>query len=99
MPGETVGHLADISFGGFKMLSKAPIETNTAYRLEISLPENYIFQKSFTVLARSCWCKTDINPDYFASGFCFIDLSLENFRLVKTLMLQYGLSSAATGVS
>jgi len=91
--GKNIGHLVDVSFGGFKMVSKSIMEPGNTYHFEIDLPEEYSFQKSFAVKGRSCWCKTDVNPDYYASGFCFIDLSLENFRLIKMLMQQFELNS------
>ncbi len=95
--GKDVGHLIDISFGGFKVLSKSPIHPGNTHCFKINLPDNHTFQKSFTVKARACWSQQDVNPDYYATGFCFNDLSLENFRLIKMLMHQYELDSSTSG--
>lgn len=89
-----VGHLADISLGGFKMVSKSHFPPGQDYHFRIHLPEDYCLKKSFAVKVRSCWSKTDINPDYLASGFCYIALSLESIRLIKMLMHQYELDSS-----
>ena len=93
-----VGHLADISLGGLKLVSESEIIPGNDFHLRICLPEDQYCQKSFTVKARSCWSKTDINPDYYASGFYYITLSLENIRIIKNLIQQYELNNTATCV-
>jgi hypothetical protein len=77
-------------------VSDSPIPPGNDFHFKIYLLENYQLQRSFHVKARSCWSKKDINPDYFATGFCFIALSLESIRLIKVLMQQYGLKSSVT---
>lgn len=93
-----IGHLADISLGGFKMISESEIPPGDDYHFQIYLPEGNRFKQSFTVKAKSCWSKKDINPDYFASGFCFVGLSLESIKLIKMLLHQYELDSSTSGL-
>jgi len=93
-----VGHLVDVSLGGFKILSESQIVPGTDYHFRIYLPEEHS-QESFTMKARSCWSNTDINPDYFASGFCFIEHSLESIKLIKMLMHRYELENSAVSIS
>ena len=93
---QEIGHLVDMSFGGFKMIGKIPMVRGNVYCLEISLPDDYFLQKSFKINARCCWLKTDINPDYYATGFSFTALTLENLQLIKKLMLHYGINSSVT---
>ena len=54
--GQLVGHLADISTGGFKLDSSAAIPLNKDFRLRIEL-NNEVADKAFmTFTARSRWC-------------------------------------------
>lgn len=96
--GRFIGHLADISLGGLKLVSESEIIPGNDFHFRICLPEDRFCQKSFNVKARSCWSTTDINPDYFAAGFCFSALSLESVRLIKTLIQQYELNNNAACV-
>jgi hypothetical protein len=95
---QCVGHLVDISLGGFKMLSKSLTIPGSDNHFRISLPEDHP-KESFTVKVRNCWSKTDINPDYFASGFCFIALSLESIKLIKMLIHLYELENSTANIS
>ena len=92
------GHLVDISLGGFKLISESHITPGNNYHFRIYLPED-ISHKSFTVKARACWCKPDINPDYYNTGFCFIALSLESLKLIKSLINRYELANSISGIS
>ena len=93
-----IGHLVDISLGGFMMISESQIIPGSDHHFSIYLPEDHS-QKLFTVKARTCWSKADINPDYFASGFCFIALSLESIKLIQMLIRSYELENSASNIS
>ena len=95
---QCVGHLVDISLGGFKMVSESQIETGKDYQFRIYLPEDHS-KEYLSIKGRSCWSKTDINPDYFASGFCFIKHSLESIKLIKMLIHRYELENSTSNIS
>ena len=95
---QCVGHLVDISLGGFKIVSESQMATGKDYHFRICLPEEHA-KESFTMKARSCWSTTDINPDYFASGFCFIQHSLESIKLIKMLIHRYELENSTANIS
>ena len=95
---QCIGHLVDISLGGFKIISESQIATGKDYHFRICLPEEHA-KESFTMKTKSCWSKTDINPDYFASGFCFIKHSLESIKLIKMLISRYELENSTSYTS
>ena len=95
---ECIGHLVDISLGGFMIISESQVLPGGDHQFRIYLPEGHS-QESFTVKARACWSKADINPDYFASGFCFITLSLESLKLIKMLIRSYELENTKSNIS
>jgi hypothetical protein len=88
-----LGHLVDISSGGFKMLSNFPLATGQDLHLQVHLPEIVCGYETFTVKAKPCWCKRDLNPDYFATGFKFIALSTEGIKIIRALIQLYELDN------
>ncbi len=67
--GQLVGHLADISTGGFKLDCSNVIPNNKDFRLRIELTSE-VANKSFMIfLARSKWCRIDpLDPTIFQRG-------------------------------
>ena len=92
---QCTGHLVDISLGGLKMIGESEISTGKTHQFNISIPEDHV-HKSFAVMAKSCWSKTDINPDYFASGFSFTGLSPEDTKFIKMLIKRYELGGGSS---
>jgi hypothetical protein len=89
--GELVGHLADISIGGFKLESQKPISKNTEYPLRIELSSD-ISDKSFIVfIANSMWCQTHIiDTTLFNVGFQIVDMSSDDLESFKKIYDMYG---------
>jgi len=54
-----VGHLVDISSGGFKLDSQEPIPTNKDYRFRMDLTSEVADKPTMTFIARSRWCQVD----------------------------------------
>ncbi|MGA7608422.1 MAG: PilZ domain-containing protein, partial [Anaerolineales bacterium] len=57
--GELVGHLADISTGGFKMESLKPIPPNLDFTFRIELTSEVANVPFMVFAARSKWCQRD----------------------------------------
>lgn len=89
--GELVGHLADISTGGFKLESSKPISPNMDFPFRIEL-SNEIADKSFMVfVARSRWCQPDnIDPTLFDVGFQIVNMTPGDFEIFRRMFEKYG---------
>jgi hypothetical protein len=88
-----LGHLVDISSSGFKMLSKAPVRPDKEFHFRMDLPETVCGLETFTTKTHCCWCKKDLNPDYFAAGFKFVGLSTEGIKIIRVLINIYELDN------
>jgi hypothetical protein len=88
---ELVGHLADISSGGFKLDSSKPIPPNTDIKFHMQLT-NEVANKSYMVfIARSKWCKVDpLDPFCYNVGFQIINISPADIEIFKRIMEKYG---------
>ena len=90
---QCIGHLVDISVGGLQMIGESEIAHGEDKDLIIRLPEDHPHE-SFSVKAKSCWSKTDVNPDYIASGHSFSGLSPEGIKFIKMLISRYELGNS-----
>ena len=93
--GQLVGHLADISTGGFKLDSSAAIPLNKDFRLRIELT-NEVANKSFMVfMARSKWCHSDpLDPTAFNVGFQITNMAPSDFEIFSRMFEKYGSEGA-----
>jgi hypothetical protein len=89
--GELVGHLTDISTGGFKLDSIKPIPANTDFNLHIDLTSD-VADKDFMVFtARSKWCQPDhIDPTSYNVGFQIINMTPADLDIFTRLFETYG---------
>ena len=89
--GKLVGHLSDISTGGFKLDSSAAVPINTTYRLRID-QTGEISNKSYLVFtARARWCQVDaFDPNLFNVGFQIVDMSSIDYDIFVKMFSTYG---------
>jgi len=89
--GELVGHLADISTGGFKMESPKPIPSNADFRFRIELTSDVANVPFLVFSARSKWCQRDhIDHNTFNVGFQIIDMNPADVEIFSRMFEKYG---------
>jgi hypothetical protein len=88
---ELVGHLADISTGGFKMDSQKPIPPNKDYRFRLDLTSEVADKPSMVFVARSRWCQVDpLDPFCYNVGFQLIDIAPGDLEIFNRIIERYG---------
>ena len=86
-----VGHLVDISSGGFKLDSQAPIPTNKDFRFRMDLTSEVADKPTMTFIARSKWCQTDpLDPFIYNVGFQLLNISPGDLEIFSRMMEKYG---------
>jgi len=90
--GNLVGHISDISSGGFKLDSKQPVPININFRLRID-QTNEISDKSFLVFSASAtWCQADpLAPGMYNVGFKITEMSPSDFDIFLKMFNTYGM--------
>jgi len=86
-----VGHLADISTGGFKMDSQTKIPLNTDMTLRIDVPDE-ISDKDFIIfIARARWCQNDrFDLTSYNIGFQLINIDPGDLLIFMRMFEKYG---------
>jgi hypothetical protein len=87
---EMVGKLVDITSEGLMMISEKAVPTQKSYFLDIELPEEIYGQTHLTFHAKSLWCKKDVNPEFFATGFQFLEITPEDIINIDYLIEHFG---------
>ncbi|MBI3738744.1 MAG: PilZ domain-containing protein [Chloroflexi bacterium] len=89
--GELVGHLSDISTGGFKLDSRQTIPLNRDFTLRVDLT-NEVANKTFMVfVARSRWCQPDhYDPSTYNIGFQIINMTPGDLDIFTRMFEKYG---------
>ena len=88
---ELVGHLTDISTGGFKMDSQGPIPVNKDFRFRMDLTSEVANKPSMTFMARSKWCEVDpLDPFTYNVGFQLINIAPGDLAIFNRMMEKYG---------
>jgi PilZ domain len=88
---ELVGHLADISPGGFKLDSLSPIPPNKDFRLRLDLTSEIANKSSMIFVARSKWCRVDpLDPFCYNVGFELINISPGDAEIFNRMIEKYG---------
>jgi len=88
---ELVGHLMDISSGGFKLDSSTPIPVNKDFRLRMDLTNEVADKPTMTFVARSKWCEVDpLDPFVYNVGFQLISIAPGDLNIINRMMEKYG---------
>ena len=89
--GQLVGHLTDISTGGFKLDCSRAIPINRDFRLRIELSADVANKNFMIFLAKSRWCHSDnIDPTSFNVGFQITQMAPSDFEIFTRLFEKYG---------
>lgn len=88
---EVVGHMADISSGGFKLDCSNPIPVNRDIRFSMSLTSEVADKPHMTFVARSRWCRVDpLDPYLYNVGFQLLTIAPSDLVIFHRMLEKYG---------
>jgi hypothetical protein len=86
-----LGHLVDISSGGFKLDSQQPIPVEKDFRLRMDLTNEVANKPAMVFVARSKWCEVDpLDPFVYNVGFQLINISASDIEIINRMIEKYG---------
>jgi hypothetical protein len=93
--GDLIGHLTDISTGGFKVDSTKALPVNADIRLRIDQLGEISNKMSVTFKARPIWCRQDqFDPNMFNVGFKIVDMAPGDHDIFLKMFNTYGVKSS-----
>jgi hypothetical protein len=88
--GVFLGYLGNMNAGGMMIISEDPMEIDCHYLLRIDLPDENYALPVLNFEAKSVWCKKDIDPNFYNTGFRFEEISEENKQIIEQITIDYG---------
>jgi hypothetical protein len=87
---QQIGNLVDITPRGIMVVSDHEIEVGQVSRLKMELTAE-VAEKSFMEFSvKSKWCKPDINPHMFNTGFEILDLQPDDAKIILRIVDEFG---------
>jgi hypothetical protein len=94
--GELVGHLTDISTGGFKLDCLKAVHPNTVFLLRIDLTPDVANKEFMIFRAISRWCRADrFDPTSFNVGFQITEMTPTDMEIFVRMFEVYGTKAVA----
>ena len=88
---ELVGHLADISSGGFKLDCQKPIPMDKDFLFRMDLTSEVASKPFMVFVARSKWCDVDpVDPFCYNVGCQLINISPGDIEIFNRMIETYG---------
>ena len=88
--GNLMGHLVDINTQGIMLMSEEQIEPGTVFSMSASWHNLDQKEESVQFKAESRWCKKDVNPTFYLTGYKLMDVSYEAFGTIQDLIEDLG---------
>jgi hypothetical protein len=83
--------MVDISQKGLMLVSENPLSENSLYQMKIILPFLINEKKELFISGRCIYCKPDVNPSFYNSGFEISEITDPEIAVViNRLIQQYG---------
>ncbi len=85
--GRTVGHLANISTGGFMLVARdQEIQPNMVFQFRFFFPKPIMGQDTINCGAESLWSDPAVDEKGYWSGFQIIDISDADAKIIQYLV-------------
>jgi len=88
--GTFLGYLGNMNEGGMMIISEDPLDVGYVFLLRIDLPDENYALSVLNFEAKSVWCKKDIDPHFYNTGFQFIDILDDEKQVIAQIIEDYG---------
>ena len=80
-----MGSIGNISCNGLMLISAVPVLIGAVYNMRLILPDEGAGERYLDFDARCHWCKPDVGPEFFDSGYSIVNAGPDVIELVETL--------------
>ena len=80
-----MGSIGNISCNGLMLISAVPVLIGAVYNMRLILPDEGTGERYLDFDARCHWCKPDVGPEFFDSGYSIVNAGPDVIELVETL--------------
>lgn len=81
-----LGHVVNLSSAGFLLISSSLIRVEKQFRMRMRMPKEVCENPELELSATSCWCRKDLNPDFYLTGFKMANLNAAESMDIRFLL-------------
>jgi len=85
-----LGHLVDITPQGAMLISEKPVEIDRIVKLRMELSADVTDRPFMEFIAKSLWCRPDIDPNFYNTGFELLGISQSEIEIIEKIVEAYG---------
>jgi c-di-GMP-binding flagellar brake protein YcgR len=82
----SLGILVDLSVSGLQIMGEEELYAGPLFKLQIDMPKEVMNSRVLFVDAKCVWCKKDVDPKFYRSGFEFFNLSERTKERIKAYL-------------
>ena len=87
---QQIGNLVDITEQGMMIVGEHPIPEGQISHLRMELSNEVSNKPNMEFSARSKWCKPDVTPNMYNTGFEILDLAPEDAEIIRRINKEFG---------
>jgi hypothetical protein len=87
--GTLLGHIVDVHEQGLMLLCDQPLPTGQEFKLWVDVPRDTGPRQRISFSARSLWSRSDINPDFYDTGFQITEITPFALRRLRLLIEEF----------
>lgn len=87
---QQIGNLVDITPQGFMLVGERQIAEGKTIRLRMELTSEVAEKPFLEFSARSKWCKPDVTPNMYNTGFEILGLAPEDIDIIHRIIQEFG---------
>jgi hypothetical protein len=87
---QQIGNLVDITPEGIMIVGERPIPEGKTCRLRMELSSEVAEKPFLEFSALSKWCKSDVTPNLYNTGFEILGLPTEDIEIIHRIIQEFG---------
>lgn len=87
---QILGHLTEISSSGLMLVSRQQIREGQHYNARLILPKEVSGRTEMGLKISCAWCRPDSIEQFHVVGFQFVEIDLEQKKLIDALIGEFG---------
>jgi hypothetical protein len=87
---QQIGNLVDITPAGIMIVGEHPIPEGLTMHLRVELTDEVAEKPYMEFPVLSKWCKPDVTPDLYNTGFEILELTPEDKEIIQQINSEFG---------
>jgi hypothetical protein len=83
---QLLGHIVNVTTEGIMLIGEKTLSVDSEFKLKMELPLEGEISTEIELDARSVWCKADVDPIFYNTGFQFTHCAEKSINAISALI-------------